>query len=157
MSIQAESARQLREAFIGKSWSGLYLQGVLANITWEQSNIKIGTFNTIGSLVYHIFYYPSGVLLYVKGGELEIRDKYSFDNPPITSDQIWRSMINKGFEDVEKLAQHIESMPEDKFYETFYDKPYGSYFRNIHGIAEHCQYHLGQIVLLKKWIDQQLT
>jgi len=32
------------------------------------------------------------------------------------------------------------------------EEKYGNYYRNFHGIIEHCHYHLGQIVLIKKML-----
>ena len=40
-------------------------------------------------------------------------------------------------------------------WETFADEKYGHYYRNLHGIIEHTHYHLGQIVLIKKLLQQQ--
>ena len=45
-------------------------------------------------------------------------------------------------------------MPEGQLKENFVDEKYGSYLRNIDGMIEHCYYHLGQIVLIKKIITE---
>ncbi len=38
--------------------------------------------------------------------------------------------------------------------QPFIEKKYGSYLRNIEGVIEHSYYHLGQISLIKKMINQ---
>ena len=53
----------------------------LSNISWKQAITKIGSLNTIAVLTYHINYYIAGVLNLFGGGDLEIRDKYSFRCP----------------------------------------------------------------------------
>jgi hypothetical protein len=85
-----------------------------------------------------------------RGGSLDIRDKYSFDFPPIESQNDWESFLNRFFQDAETFASLIEQMPEGKLDEIFVDEKYGTYQRNIDGIIEHGYYHLGQIVLIKK-------
>jgi hypothetical protein len=90
----------------------------------------------------------------LEGGPLDAHDKYSFDHPPIESQQDWEKLLNRTWADAEKLAHLIEQMPETKLLEVFSDKKYGTYYRNIHGVIEHMHYHLGQIVLIKKLLLQ---
>lgn len=155
MGVQQEMARQFRQAHTVKNWTGVGLRDTLDKVSYEESTTKIGSCNTILALTYHIFYYIHGVLGYLKDGKLEIRDKFSFDHPDISSSEEWTTLKEKGYVAVEELAQHIENLPEDKFYEIFFDTPYGTYFRNFAGIAEHTHYHHGQIVLLRKLITAQ--
>lgn len=63
--------------------------------------------------------------------------------------------MDKSFADAENFAALIEQMPEPKLWETFTDEKYGIYYKNLTGIIEHCHYHLGQIVLIKKILLQQ--
>ena len=83
-------------------------------------------------------------------GKLDIRDKYSFDFPPIESQTEWEIFQNKFWNDTEKLAEFIEKMPIEQLYKDFIDEKYGTYLRNIDGMIEHSYYHLGQIFLIKK-------
>ena len=50
-----------------------------------------------------------------------------------------------------EFAQIVEQMPEEKLHEIFIDEKYGTYLQNIESMIEHCYYHLGQVVLLKKY------
>jgi hypothetical protein len=47
-------------------------------------------------------------------------------------------------------AMLIEQLPEQKLNENLPGNKYGTWLRNIEGAIEHCHYHLGQIVLIKK-------
>ncbi len=58
------------------------------------------------------------------------------------------------WKDTEKLAEILEKISEEQLNKDFVDKKYGNYLRNIDGLIEHCYYHLGQIVLLKKIINK---
>jgi hypothetical protein len=91
----------------------------------------------------------------LQGGPLEGSDKYSFDHPPIQSQEDWEKLLEKTWSDAEKFAMLVEQLPEQKLWETFGEEKYGNYYRNLHGVIEHNHYHLGQIVLIKKILRQQ--
>lgn len=118
--------------------------------------MQVNSFNTIAKLVFHMNYYISAVTKVLQGEPLSSSDKYCFDCPPINSQQDWENLVNKTWTDAENFAVLIEQLPESKLWETFTDEKYGNYYRNLHGIIEHCHYHLGQIVLLKKMLLQNV-
>ena len=106
-------------------------------------------------LVYHINYYVSAVIKVLQGESLNASDKYSFDLPPIQSSEDWKKLLNKAWNDADNFANLVEQLPDDKLWETFVNEKYGNYYRNIHGVIEHCHYHLGQMVLIKKLLLQE--
>jgi len=124
----------------------------LKTVTWEQAIQKVGTLNTIAALTYHVNYYLAGILNVFESGELEIRDKYSFDLPPIESEVEWNNLIDNFIINSERFVNAVASLPDGKLDEPFADEKYGTYLRNIEGVIEHSYYHLGQISLLKKMI-----
>ena len=152
MKLPGQIAKNLREVFFGGNWTDVNLKDSLSEITWIEATKKIGSLNTISSLVYHINYYVRVALKVLQDGPLDAHDKDSFDCPPILSQDDWDELLSKFFTDAENLACLIESLPESKLWEDFTDKKYGNYFRNLNGIVEHTHYHLGQIVLIKKII-----
>jgi hypothetical protein len=89
----------------------------------------------------------------LQGEPLNAKDEYSFNTPPILSQEDWKNLLDNIWSNAEKAAQLIEQLPESILHEYFTDKKYGSYYRNIHGIVEHMHYHLGQVVLIKKIIQ----
>ena len=91
----------------------------------------------------------AATLKVLQGGPLDAKDKFSFDDPPIASQQDWESLLEKTWSDAENLALAIEQMPESQLWEHFVDEKWGNYYRCIHGPIEHCHYHLGQIAMLK--------
>jgi len=101
-------------------------------------------------LTFHLNYYIAGILNVFEGGSLEIRDKYSFDLPPITSQEAWDNMRTDLWKNAEKFANHVAGMSEEKLATPFVDEKYGTYRRNIEGTIEHSYYHLGQVSLIKK-------
>ena len=154
MSLTKQIAKHVREVYFGGNWTTSNFKDNLKDITWQQATTKVYSFNTIATLVYHTTYYVDAIQKVLKGGPLDASDKLSFDHPPIQSKEDWEKMLNKTWEDAENLAQLIEQLPEEILLENFTDKKYGNYYRNFHGMIEHAHYHLGQIVLIRKLIEQ---
>ena len=150
MNLTAQIAKHLRGVYFGGNWTSSNLKAHLSEVTFEQALTKVYSCNTIATLAYHISYYISGVLKVLQGRPLDIRDKYSFDHPPISSPEEWAQFLDKIWADAEAFASLVEQLPEEKLWEDFADEKYGNYYSNLHGIIEHSHYHLGQIVLIKK-------
>ena len=155
MNLTSQIAKLFRDVHYGGNWTAVNLKETLADINWQQATTKVYSFNTIAMLVYHINYYVSAVLKVLQGESLDASDKYSFDLSPIRSHDDWEKLLNKTWNDAENFANLVEQLPESKLWETFANEKYGNYYRNIHGVIEHCHYHLGQIVLIKKMLLQE--
>lgn len=154
MTAPEELAKHFRQAFFGGNWTVVHVQQTLSDVTWQQATVQVYDFNTIAVLTYHIGYFVTTVHKVLQGGPLEGHDKFSFDHPPIQSQQDWERMRNKTLEEAKATAALIEQLPEVKLWEPFTDEKYGTYYSNLHGIIEHTHYHLGQIVLIKKILAQ---
>ena len=149
-----------RSQFIAKRLSEVYLDGhwvantnykeQLSAINWQQATQQVGPLNTIALLTYHINYYLRGLLQVLHGGALEIKDKYSFDMPPVTNDKEWLSLTTEFFSNAEKFVAAVAILPDEKMDEHFVDPKYGTWYRNLEAVVEHSYYHLGQISLIKK-------
>nr|WP_068889466.1 DinB family protein [Pedobacter panaciterrae] len=153
MTLTAHLAKHLRDVHFGGNWTTSNLKDNLLDVNWQQATTQVHSFNTIATLVYHINYYISAVQKVLQGEPLQASDKYSFDLPPIQSEQDWDDLRNKTFADAETFTLLIEQLPEQRLWENFTDQKYGTYYRNIQGIIEHTHYHLGQIALIKKLVS----
>lgn len=153
MENAGQLANRFKEVILNGRWiANTNYKDQLTNVSWEQATTKIGSLNTIAVLAYHINYYISGILDVFKGGELVIRDKYSFDMPEIKSGEDWDHLLNELWVNAEHFAGHVENMTDEKLEDFFVKEEYGSYRRSIEGVIEHSYYHLGQISLIKKMI-----
>ncbi len=156
MKTSVQLANRFREVILNGKWvANTNLRDQLTGVTLEQALTKVGSLNSIASLTFHINYYISGVLNVFEGGELEIRDKYSFDMPPLRSEEDWHKLTSELWANAEKFADHVEVMPEEKLEQVFVDEKYGDFRRSIEGMIEHSYYHLGQITLIKKLIAEK--
>lgn len=157
MQVSTQIAKQFRDVQFGGNWTSVNMKGTLTDVTWQQAITKVHSFNTIATIVFHIGYYVSVVTKVLQGEALSAKDEYSFNAPPITSEQDWKNLLDKTFSEAETFAGLLEQLPESKMEEVFVNEKYGTYYRNLHGIIEHTHYHLGQIVLIKKILSQQET
>ncbi|WP_454047984.1 DUF1572 domain-containing protein [Chryseobacterium sp. Marseille-Q8038] len=151
MSSTLQLAKRFREVILDGLWiANTNFKDQLSEVTWEQAVTKIDSLNTIAMLTFHIDYYIAGIMNVFEGGNLEIKDQFSFDLPPIESQKQWEGLLDKFWKNSEKFAALLEQMPDSKLDEVFADEKYGTYRRNIDGMIEHSYYHLGQITLIKK-------
>lgn len=147
-------ANRFREVILNGTWvANTNFKRQLDGMDWKMATTQIQGLNTIAILAQHIHYYINGVKNVFKGGNLEIRDKYSFDFPPMHSQEDWDNFLARFWSDSEEFAALIEQMPDEKLDEVFIDEKYGTYRRNIDGMIEHSYYHLGQVSLLKKMLQ----
>jgi uncharacterized damage-inducible protein DinB len=152
MNYTALIAKHLRDVNLNKNWVWVNMKETLEGVSYQQAVAKVGNLNTIAMLVFHINYYVDAVIKVLQGGPLDAHDKYSYDCPPIESEEQWQQLLNKTWDDVEKITSLIEQLPDSKLAETFTDEKYGSYYRNLQGVIEHTYYHMGQIVVIKKML-----
>lgn len=155
MQTPGQIAKHLREIHFGGNWTCVNIKDTLTGLTWQQATKKIYDCNTIVTLIHHVHYYVDAVIKVFQGQPLNAKDELSFNHAPINSKEDWEKMLAKVLSDAELFAELIGQLPEEKLWEDFTDKKYGSYYRNLHGVIEHMHYHLGQMVILKKIILQQ--
>lgn len=154
MKNALEIANRFREVILNGTWiANTNFRDQLENLDWKIAVSPIQDLNTIAALAQHIHYYINGINQVFKGGTLDIKDQFSFDFPPIHSQEEWETFLIKFWNDAEEFASLTEQMPDEKLDAVFVDAKYGTYKRNIEAMIEHSYYHLGQIVLIKKQLN----
>ncbi|MBL0736829.1 DUF1572 domain-containing protein [Flavobacterium sp. GN10] len=157
MKSTTEIANRFREVILNGTWiANTNFKDQLENLDWKIAVSPIQNLNTIAILAQHIHYYINGINQVFKGGTLDIKDKFSFDFPPIHSQEQWDNFLTKFWHDAEEFALLVEQMSDQKLNEGFVDAKYGTYKRNIEAMIEHSYYHLGQIVLIKKQLNNSI-
>lgn len=155
MKKTSEIANRFRETILNGTWiANTNYKDQLENLDWKIATTQVKNLNTISLLAQHIHYYINGINNVFKGGTLDIKDKFSFNFPPINSQQEWQDFLSKFWNTTEEFASFVAQMPDEKLDEVFVDAKYGTYQRNINAMIEHSYYHLGQIVLIKKILNQ---
>ena len=155
MKNALEIANRFREIILNGTWvANTNYKDQLENLDWKTAVTPIQNLNTIAILAQHIHYYIDGINTVFKGGTLDIKDKFSFDFPPISSTEDWEFFLEKFWSSSEEFASFVEQMSDEKLDQFFADEKYGTYKRNIDAMIEHSYYHLGQIVLIKKLLTK---
>jgi uncharacterized damage-inducible protein DinB len=155
MKSTHQIANRFKEVILNGTWiANTNFKDQLAYTNWELMTSKIDSLNSIAVLAQHIHYYIKGINNVFKNGTLDIKDQFSFDFPPIDSQNKWDDFLTRFWNDAEEFASMIEQMPEEKLNQVFVDEKYGTYQRNIDAMIEHAYYHLGQIVLIKKLVTK---
>ncbi len=154
MSSSKQIAKHFRDVYFGGNWTVVNLKDTLADVTLQQATTKIHNLNTIATLVFHINYYVRPVLNVLQNQPMVASDKFSFDLPPVTCDEDWQQLVSRVLTEAEELAIQIEQLDDAKLQDVFANPKYGNYYRNLLGIIEHTHYHLGQISLIKKIIQE---
>ncbi len=155
MKKTEELSNRFTEVMLNGRWiANTNFKEALQSVDWHQANKKVKNLNTIYLLTKHINYYINGIIAVFEGGELEIRDKYSFYFLPLTSSNQWEDIKEELIKNSEKFSHYVKKISERQLQQPFVDKKYGSYQRNIEAMIEHSYYHLGQISLLKKLTEK---
>jgi hypothetical protein len=153
MSLAKQLSDRFREVIFDGTWVAFTnYKDQLNKVSWEQATTQVNSYNTIALLTFHINYYVEGVLQFFQGGELTIKDQFSFDAPELTSEKEWEDLKNALFTNSEALAKEFEQLDDEQLSKPFIKEAYGNYLRNIEGMIEHCYYHLGQISLIRKTV-----
>jgi len=150
MAVAKQIAKHVRDFHFGGNYTGVNLKQTLEDLTWQEATAKYKSLNTIAALVFHIHYYMDAVLKVLQGNPLDAHDEYSYHHPVIESEDDWQNLLNRVYSVADQFARSIENLEDARLDEDFLDGKYGSYFRNLEGIIEHANYHLGQIAILKK-------
>ena len=154
--MNKDLANRLKEVLLNGKWiANTNFMEQITSISWEQAIEKIENLNTIALLTFHVNYYLKGLLQVFEGGNLEIKDKFSFDMPEIVSETDWLNLVNEFVSNAERFINHVEKMDDNVLTQPFVKEEYGSYLRNIEAQIEHSYYHLGQISLIKKLVMQK--
>ena len=66
----------------------------------------------------------------------------------------WFKLIQTFLIEAQLFVNLVEALDDEKLNQPFVDQKYGSWLRNIEGVIEHSYYHLGQMVLINKLIQQ---
>ena len=101
-------SKRIREVLSNGKWiANTNFKDQILSLSWKQAIQKVDDLNSIAMLTFHVNYYMAGILNVLNGGELEIRDKYSFELPEIKSEKDWEIMVSEFMKNAEEFADKI--------------------------------------------------
>lgn len=154
MENNRELAKRFSDVILNNSWvANNSYKNQLIDLPLEVVLFKYQSLHSIAALTQHVHYYIAGILNVFNGGNLDIKDIFSFDFPPIHTIEQWHTFLAVFWTDAASFTQKLKEMDENTLNSIFVKKEYGTYHFNINTLIEHSYYHLGQIVLIKKLIS----
>lgn len=153
LSISHQLAKHLRDVHFGGNWTVTDLKKTLDNVGWEKALTRVHSLNSIAALTFHMAYYVDVLITVLEDNKLTGKDEISWNLPLISSQKDWEELLEKIWKNAEKAAVLIEQLPDEQLIQEFIDPKYGTFYRNIAGIVEHMHYHLGQVVIIKKLLE----
>ncbi len=156
MKITELIAQHITEVFEGGNWTDVNIKDTLEGITYrEATTVTKASYNTIAALLHHVCFYNEIVLKRLMGINPEIDAANGFDVPSIKNETDWLMLKESIFHSAHQLANAVKQFPEEKLFELT-ATGHSTHYKTLHGITEHTHYHLGQIVLLKKLVRQNV-
>lgn len=154
-------ADQLQRAFTGPAWHGPSLMEALSDVTAAQAFAQpIPNAHSIWQLVLHIAAWMDAVRERIEDGP--VREPADGDWPEINdaSEAGWQSTLTLLAQRQQALLNVIANLTDEQLKKRLgdaHDPPsasgYSAYY-NLHGAIQHNLYHAGQIVLLKKLLQE---
>lgn len=143
--------RMLRNIYEGEAWHGPSVQQVLTDVTPQQALSALAGSHNIIELVWHMTAWRNFVIRRLQGDEgYELTEDENFKKISDITEEAWASAKQALEESQQKLMGLLNQIHDDKLLKTVGNRSY-DYYTLLHGIIQHDVYHLGQIVLLKKY------
>jgi len=137
----------VQRVYNGKAWHGPSIMDVLKDVDDTIARKKIGDSHSIVQLVLHMVSWRSFVTKRLLGDTtFELSDN---DNFPSATD--WATALGKLEASQTELLKAIETITSDQLNEQVASRKYDFYVL-LHGVIHHDIYHIGQILLIKKYV-----
>jgi uncharacterized damage-inducible protein DinB len=137
----------VERVYSGKAWHGPSIMDVLKDIDETIARKKIGDSHSIVQLVLHMISWRTFVTRRLLGDTtFELSDEDNF--PVVTT---WADALQKFEASHAELLKAIETITSDQLSEQVASRKYDFYVL-LHGIIHHDIYHIGQILLIKKYV-----
>lgn len=156
MKITEFIAQHIVEAFEGGNWTEVSLSDVLVDVDYrEATTVTKASYNTIAALLHHLTFYNDVVSMRLMGIDPVIDEINGFNVPSIKSEEEWMQLKDAAYASVHNLADKIRKFPEERLTEQTVPG-LSTYYKTLHGIAEHAHYHIGQMFLIKRLVKINL-
>lgn len=154
MNIKQHIAVHLVEVHRGGNWTGVSIAETLKDISRQQALI-VTPFspNSIAMLVHHITYWNRIIVQRGRNIEPPINEENGMNLPSLNSEEDWNDLKKDNIHSAEELATIIEGYDIGSLYNPILPGHCSAY-KNFQGQVEHVHYHLGQMVMIKKYLLQ---
>lgn len=135
----------------GDAWHGDPVWKVLADISAETAAARpVRSAHSIWEIVAHMTFWEGVVLQRLQGKRAGLVEELNFPMTPAPTEENWRKTLD-AFRNSNRLFREALADLDPVKLNDLTAAGKRTYFGEAHGILEHHVYHLGQIVLLKKF------
>lgn len=153
MKITEQIAQHLLDTHNGGNWTDVDLTETLTGIDLQfATTITPFSPNTIAAILHHISFWNRAVAERGRGSVPVVDEKNGYDLPAMNSENDWQKLKADNLRSANELAEVIRSFDEAKLEQPILTD-HSSAYKNFQGQVEHVHYHLGQIVMLKKYLQ----
>jgi uncharacterized damage-inducible protein DinB len=149
-------ADQLRRAAEGEAWHGPSLREALDGIDAKQAaQHPIPGAHSIWEIVLHVRATYGLVLRRMEGNDSPLLPAEDWSSIPAATEDNWQRDVASLFAINTRLREAVTRFPADRLFEPIVANPPYSAFTQFIGLTQHDLYHGGQIVLLKRALEQR--
>lgn len=142
--------------FNGDPWIDVTIQKTLHKISAPQAAAKVlSNCNSIWEIVNHMISWRKNVLQRLQGKIMTTPDHNYIEPVVDTSQEAWVKTLQAFQQTQREWISFLATFDVENF-ETKYPSNGMDYYEHIHGIIQHDAYHLGQIVLLSKFVTTNM-
>ena len=143
----------LKDHYSGDPWIDITIMGTLKTLNGKQAALKLPGLNSIWQIVNHMISWRNALIARVKDKPAAHPDNNFIWEVKDTTAKAWKDTI-KEFEKSQKDITTFLGRQKDAHLEKISTTSGYSYYELVMSIIIHDTYHLGQIVLIKKMIDE---
>ncbi|WP_289662334.1 DinB family protein [Flavobacterium panacagri] len=153
MSESKRISNLYQSIYNGNPWLEVNLANTLKNVTAEQAYKKANpNLNTIWEIVNHLIQWRRNILERMQG-EVIVTPDHNYFVPVLDPSEVaWEQSLQTLAKSQESWNTFFESFDDEDLAKIYVNNGH-TYYEHIHGIIQHDVYHLGQIVILKKLLN----
>lgn len=152
MNILKLISQHLTDVHNGDNWTEVNIANTLADLSYiEAAASTPASVNTIASLLHHISFWNRAVAQRALGIVPAVGADNGFAMAEIQNEAEWKALQEDNIRSAEELATAIRLFDQEKLALPLLPG-HSSAYKNFQGQVEHVHYHLGQMVMIKKFL-----
>lgn len=146
-------AQLFEDLYDGAPWIDVTVVGTLRKLSAEQAAAKaLPACNSIWEIVNHMIRWRENVFQRVQGKIITTPANNYIEPVADPSPEAWLKTLETFQQTQTDWLRFLQNFADDNF-QSIYPPNGMTYYEHIHGLLQHDAYHLGQIVLLSKFVE----
>ena len=144
----------LSNTYNGSAWHGASMLEILKGIDAVQAFQATDHIHRICELVQHITTWRIYAIKKLEGDkQFDVSKEDNWKSFDRQDEEAWKDILTQLDESQTKLISALKHFPDEKLQDTVPGKAY-DFYTLIHGVIQHDLYHLGEIALLARELNE---